>query len=171
MLLNTVLKAGYALVAALSVAVACTPAGGEPPAAGSESPPAAPQAPEARPAPDHAWVIFGADTVVAEVARTPDERAEGLMYRQELPDGVGMLFVFETSEVRSFWMQNTYVALDIAYMDPSFVILDIQQMTPLTTDPHESAAPAMFALEVRQGWFADHGIGVGDRAEVVFGLR
>ena len=171
MLLNTVLKAGYALVAALSVAVACTPAGGEPPAAGSESPPAAPRASEARPAPDHAWVIFGADTVVAEVARTPDERAEGLMYRQGLPDGVGMLFVFETSEVRSFGMQNTYVALDIAYMDPSFVILDIQQMTPLTTDPHESAAPAMFALEVRQGWFADHGIGVGDRAEVVFGLR
>jgi uncharacterized membrane protein (UPF0127 family) len=169
--LNTVFKAGCALVAALSVAVACTPAGGEPPAAGSESPPAAPLGSAARPAPDHAWVIFGADTVVAEVARTPDERAEGLMYRQELPDGVGMLFVFESSEVRSFWMQNTYVALDIAYMDPSFVILDIQQMAPLTTDPHESAAPAMFALEVRQGWFADHGIAVGDRAEVVFGLR
>ena len=93
------------------------------------------------------------------------------MYRQELPDGVGMLFVFETSEVRSFWMQNTYVALDIAFLDASFAVVDIQQMEPLTTDPHESAVPAMFALEVRQGWFAEHGIRAGDRAEVVFGLR
>lgn len=174
--MNTVLKAGYAVVAVLSLGVACTPAGGEAPAARTETTPAPTVAPAAqatvtRPAPDHAWVIFGADTVVAEVARTADERAEGLMYRQELPDGVGMLFVFETSEVRSFWMQNTYVALDIAYMDQSFVIRDIQQMTPLTTEPHESAAPAMFALEVRQGWFAEHGIRVGDQAEVVFGLR
>ena len=93
------------------------------------------------------------------------------MYRQELPDGVGMLFVFETSEVRSFWMQNTYVALDIAFMDASFKVVDIQQMEPLSTDPHDSEAPAMFALEVRQGWFGEHGIQPGDRAEVVFGLR
>lgn len=82
-----------------------------------------------------------------------------------------MLFVFETSEVRSFWMENTYVALDIAFLDASLSVVDIQQMAPLTTDPHESAGPAMFALEVRQGWFADRGIAIGDRAEVVFGLQ
>lgn len=124
-----------------------------------------------RPAAGTAWVIFGADTVVAEVARTPDERAEGLMYRQEVPDGTGMLFVFEDNTIRSFWMQNTYVALDIAYMDASFVVVDIQQMEPLTTDAHQSTTPAMFALEVRQGWFGEKGIGVGARAEVVFGVR
>jgi len=156
---------------AVLVGVACTPADGDTPEARTEAPAASPQASAPRPAPDHAWVIFGADTVVAEVARTADQRAEGLMYRQELPDGVGMLFVFETSEVRSFWMQNTYVALDIAYMDASFTIVDIQQMEPLTTDPHESRGPAMFALEVRKGWFAERGIRIGDRAEVVFGLR
>jgi len=116
-------------------------------------------------------VIFGADTVVAEVAATPDERAEGLMYRQEVPDGTGMLFVFQDNEVRSFWMQNTYVALDIAYMDPSFVVVDIQQMEPMTTDAHQSSGPAMFALEVRKGWFAEQGIGVGARAQIVFGVR
>lgn len=124
-----------------------------------------------RPPASTAWVIFGADTVVAEVARTPDERAEGLMYRDELPDGTGMLFIFEQSEVRSFWMSNTYLALDIAYMDLSYNIVDIQQMEPLTTTPHESNRPAMFALEVRQGWFAEHGIGVGSTAEVVFGIQ
>jgi len=168
---KTDLKTGTAVLTALLVAAACTAAGGDTAEARTEAPSATAVASQPRPAPDHAWVIFGPDTVVAEVARTADERAEGLMYRQELPDGVGMLFVFETSEVRSFWMQNTYVALDIAYMDASFVLVDIQQMEPLTTDPHESAAPAMFALEVRQGWFAEHGIRTGDRAEVVFGLR
>lgn len=93
------------------------------------------------------------------------------MYRDELPDGTGMLFIFEQSEVRSFWMSNTYLALDIAYMDLSYNIVDIQQMEPLTTTPHESNRPAMFALEVRQGWFAEHGIGVGSTAEVVFGIQ
>jgi len=171
MLLNTVLKAGGGALTALLVGVACTPAGGEAPEARAEASAAAPRTSEPRPPAGHAWVIFGADTVVAEVARTADERAEGLMYREELPDGEGMLFVFETADVRSFWMQNTYVALDIAFMDASFTVVDIQQMEPLTTDPHESAAPAMFALEVRRGWFAEHGIRTGDRAEVVFGFR
>ncbi|NIP80218.1 MAG: DUF192 domain-containing protein, partial [Gemmatimonadetes bacterium] len=50
------------------------------------------------PPPGHAWVIFGADTVLAEVAATAEERAEGLMYRDDVPDGTGMLFVFQDSQ-------------------------------------------------------------------------
>jgi uncharacterized membrane protein (UPF0127 family) len=119
----------------------------------------------------YAWVIFGADTVVAEVASTPDERAEGLMYRDEVPDGTGMLFVFQDNQPRSFWMANTYVPLDIAYMNPSYEIVDIIAMEPLVTDSYPSRAPSMFALEVRQGWFAEQGIGVGTRAEIVFGVQ
>lgn len=122
-----------------------------------------------RPPPGRAWVIFGPDTVIAEVARTPDERAEGLMYRESLPEGTGMLFVFQDVAIRSFWMQNTYVPLDIAFLDASFTLVDIQQMEPQTTDPHESRAPAMFALEVPQGWFAEHRIGTGVKPEVIFG--
>lgn len=123
------------------------------------------------PLPGHAWVIFGADTVVAEVAATPEERAEGLMYRDEVPDGTGMLFVFEDSQPRAFWMANTYVPLDVAYMDPSYRIVDIIAMEPLVTDSYPSDAAAMFALEVRQGWFEEQGIGVGDRAQIVFGVQ
>lgn len=123
------------------------------------------------PPPGHAWVIFGADTVVAEVAATPEERAEGLMYRDEVPDGTGMLFVFEDSQPRAFWMANTYVPLDVAYMDPSFRIVDIIAMEPLVTDSYPSDAPAMFALEVRQGWFEEQGIGIGARADIVFGVQ
>ena len=119
----------------------------------------------------YAWVIFGADTVVAEVAATADERAEGLMYRDAVPDGTGMLFVFEDSRPRAFWMANTYVALDIAYLDPSYRIVDVIAMEPLDTDTYPSSAPAMFALEVRQGWFAEHGIAVGAQANIVFGVQ
>lgn len=119
----------------------------------------------------HAWVIMGADTVVAEVASTADERAEGLMYREEVPDGTGMLFVFQDSQPRAFWMANTYVALDIAYMDPSYRIVDIIQMEPLITESYPSNAPAMFALEVRQGWFEENEIGVGTQTQIVFGVQ
>jgi len=115
-----------------------------------------------------AQVIFGADTVVAEVARTPDERAQGLMYREELAEDAGMLFIFPESSVRGFWMQNTYIPLDIAFLDASFRVVDIQQMEPLTTEQHTARAPFMYALEVNQGWFEAHGIGVGAVAEVVF---
>lgn len=159
------------------------PATGDPAANGGEETPASSDAQAqasgsaeagpsvaSRPPAGHAWVIFGADTVVAEVAATADQRAEGLMYREEVPDGTGMLFVFQDNEVRAFWMANTYVPLDIAYMDPSYRIVDIVPMEPLVTETYPSSAPAMFALEVRQGWFAEQGIGVGSQAEVVFGV-
>lgn len=169
----------FMALAGLLVALACSPAGGgDPPDRTAGTAPdqvagstAAGHPAASRPAPGTAWVIFGADTVLAEVARTDDERAQGLMYRQEVPDGTGMLFVFQDSQVRSFWMQNTYVPLDIAFLDASLTVVDIQQMAPLSTDFHTSKAPAMFALEVRQGWFAEKGIGVGARPEVVFSAR
>lgn len=113
-------------------------------------------------------VVFGSDTVRAEVADTPEKRGQGLMYRDAVPDGTGMLFVFDGEAERSFWMQNTYVALDVAFIDASFRIVDIQQMEPQTTEIHDGARPAMFALEVRQGWFAEKGIEVGDRCQLIF---
>ncbi len=124
--------------------------------------------PRAGPLPETALIVFGSDSVWAEVADTPDKRREGLMYRDELPDGTGMLFVFDGETSRTFWMRNTFVALDIAFLDVNFRIVDIQQMEPESEDLHDSAAPAMFALEVRKGWFAEHGIRVGDRAKVTF---
>jgi uncharacterized membrane protein (UPF0127 family) len=115
-----------------------------------------------------ALVVFGSDTVRAEVANTAALRSRGLMYREELPDGTGMLFVFDREAEHSFWMQNTYVALDVAFIDSSFRIVDIQQMEPESRDIHDSASPAMFALEVRQGWFAEKGITVGDVCQLIF---
>lgn len=126
-----------------------------------------------RPAPTRgkAWVIFDGDTVVAEVAATPEERQRGLMYRTELPAGSGMLFVFEDEQELSFWMKDTYIPLDIAFLDAAGRIVDIQQMQPQTEELHTSAAPAIFALEVPLGWFAAHGVNVGDTAQILFGPR
>ena len=123
----------------------------------------------AGPGRDLAWVIFGADTVRAEIARTPDERSRGLSNRDHLASGSGMIFVFDTEEVRSFWMQDTFIPLDIAYLDANARIIDIQQMEPETTRLHTSSGPAMFALEVPQGWFALMEIEVGAQADIVFG--
>lgn len=161
------------LLATLALA-ACGASRGEEPGNGlraSESdspvPSEAPQ--QVRPAPGSAWVIFGADTVVAELARTEAERSRGLMYRDAMAEDAGMLFVFPEASVRSFWMQNTHIPLDIAFMDPDFRILDIQQMEPMTLDSHTSRGPAMYALEVNKGWFEAHGVTVGAVPQVVFG--
>jgi uncharacterized membrane protein (UPF0127 family) len=127
-----------------------------------------------RPARGTAWVVFGtaeeADTVVAEIAQTPGERAQGLMYREELGEDEGMLFVFQDVEERAFWMENTYIPLDIAYMDPSFRIIDIKPMEPESAELVESSGPAQYALEVNRGWFEEHGVTVGATPRVFFGM-
>ena len=123
------------------------------------------------PARGMAWIVIDSDTVNAEVADTPAARERGLMFREHLPDGEGMLFVFDDTQTRSFWMRNTYIPLDIAFLDSDLRIVDIQQMEPESEEFYESAEPAMFALEVPQGWFEAQGISQGDQVQVVFGPR
>lgn len=123
----------------------------------------------AKPAPGMAWVVFRADTVLAEVASLPEQRERGLMNRDSVPDGTGMLFVFPTTEERSFWMKDTHVALDVAFFDETYTIVSIKPLEPLDETLTDSEAPTAFALEVRQGWFAEHAIAVGAMAKVVFG--
>jgi uncharacterized protein len=106
--------------------------------------------------------------VRVEIADSPDEQAKGLMNRTALGEDRGMLFVFPDEEVRSFWMKNTLIPLSIAYMDSEGRIVDIQDMKPLDDEePHYiSAEPAQYALEVNKGFFDEHGVKVGDRAEL-----
>jgi uncharacterized membrane protein (UPF0127 family) len=118
-----------------------------------------------------AWVVLGSDTVFAEVAATAEERRDGLMYREDLPEGTGMLFVFPDEAMRSFWMSNTYLPLDIAFISSNNRVVDIKQMEPEDTDLTDSDAPAMYALEVIQGWFEAQGIEVGTEAQIIFGPR
>ncbi|SDW66025.1 DUF192 domain-containing protein [Marinobacter mobilis] len=118
--------------------------------------------------------IVSGDHVVpltAEIADTPGERRQGLMGRYYMDWDAGMLFVYEISRSGSFgfWMQNTIIPLDIAYLDENGVIASIKQMEPCIDQPTCPVYPAgvryRSALEVNQGFFEAHGISVGDRVE------
>ena len=99
----------------------------------------------------------------AEVAADNNSRTIGLMNRFSLKPDQGMIFVFAQSEPLAFWMRNTFVPLSIAYIDSKGVIVNIIDMKPQDESTHPSAGPAMFALEMKQGWFKQHGIVAGDK--------
>ncbi|HJN91236.1 MAG TPA: DUF192 domain-containing protein [Dehalococcoidia bacterium] len=101
-----------------------------------------------------------------ELADTSSRRWRGLMFRQELAASAGMLFLFASDTQGGFWMQNTFVPLSIAFIDPDGLIVDILDMEPLTTTTHTPSAPYRWALETNQGWFDDGGVGVGDRVSL-----
>jgi uncharacterized membrane protein (UPF0127 family) len=103
--------------------------------------------------------------LTAEVATTDATRGTGLMYRRMLPENHGMIFVFSRATPQNFWMMNTYIPLSIAFADANGIIVNIGDMKPLTTDPHPSAQPAKYALEMNQGWFAKRGIKAGVKIE------
>lgn len=99
----------------------------------------------------------------AEVAADANSRTVGLMNRFSLKPDQGMIFVFAQSEPLAFWMRNTFVPLSIAYIDSKGVIVNIVDMKPQDESTHPSAGPAMFALEMKQGWFKERGIVAGDK--------
>jgi uncharacterized membrane protein (UPF0127 family) len=100
--------------------------------------------------------------VVAEIAATNATRETGLMNRFSLQPDHGMLFVFRQPEAQAFWMKNTYVPLSIAFIASDGRILNIEDMAPLTESTHPSRGAALYALEMKKGWFADRAIGAGD---------
>jgi uncharacterized membrane protein (UPF0127 family) len=101
-------------------------------------------------------------TLSVEIADEVEERSLGLMYRDTLAPDAGMLFVYPDSAPRSFWMKNTRIPLSIAFVDDSGKIVHLADMKPMDTHTTDSKLPARFALEVNQGWFAQHHVVVGD---------
>ena len=88
------------------------------------------------------------------------------MGREVIPDGTGMLFVFEKSQMLSFWMKNTPHPLSIAFIDSKGKIRNIYDMTPFSEASWSSTDFVQYALEVPQGWFKKVGITVGDIVEL-----
>lgn len=101
-------------------------------------------------------------TVAAELAVTDEQRQRGFMERRSIPDGTGMLFVFENDQILHFWMKNTPHPLSIAYIDRDGTIRDIFDMTPFSLASIASTVSVRYALEVPQGWFAKAGVRAGD---------
>lgn len=118
-------------------------------------------APAAEPLPTIPLTING-HKIIAEVAATPERRASGLMHRFSLQPDHGMIFVFERPEPQAFWMKNTFIPLSIAFIAADGRIINLDEMQPHDESTHLSRAPALFALEMRKGWFTERGIRSGD---------
>ena len=114
-----------------------------------------------------AVVIHGQDRMhrfVVEVARTPEEQARGLMFRHELDDHQGMLFPFEEERRTSFWMKNTYIPLDILFIDQQGRIVTlIENALPESLAPIASRLPVIAVLEIKGGSAGKLGIREGDK--------
>lgn len=106
--------------------------------------------------------------VKAEIAKSPEERNRGFMFRKRIPDGTGMLFIFENDQILRFWMKNTPHPLSIAYIDYKGQIRDIFDMTPFSESEITSTASVRYALEVPQGWYEKAGVKKGDFLELEF---
>ena len=109
-------------------------------------------------------VKVGNQSLKVELAITEPQRMQGLMYREKLGPNDGMLFVFDAPEYQSMWMKNTLVPLSVAFIAPDGTILNVEDMEPQTENPHISAGPALYALEMNKGWFASHSLKPGDKA-------
>jgi hypothetical protein len=104
--------------------------------------------------------------VSVEIANTEEKRQMGLMYRTDLPEMQGMLFLFPREGLLSFWMKNTPRSLDIIYINSAHTIVSIaRNTTPFSEVNLPSGKPAQFALEVNGGFCQRHGINEGDRIE------
>ena len=110
-------------------------------------------------------LTIGGHTLTVEVASTPETRQTGLMNRFSLQQDHGMLFVFEAPQPLAFWMKDTYVPLSIAFVDERGRIVNIEDMRPQDESTHWSKGLALYAIEMRQGWFAAKGIAPGDVVE------
>lgn len=109
-------------------------------------------------------VRVGSHPLKLELASTEAQHMQGLMYRARLGADDGMLFVFDAPEYQSMWMKNTLIPLSVAFLSPDGTILNVEDMEPQTLDPHMSAGPALYAIEMNKGWFASHGLKPGDKA-------
>lgn len=107
-------------------------------------------------------------SVKAELAVKPEDRNFGFMERKNIPDGTGMLFIFEYDQILSFWMKNTPTPLSIAFITKDGKIKDIFDMQPFSTASKTSTGYVRYALEVPQGWYKKNGIKTGDVLKIDF---
>lgn len=107
----------------------------------------------------------GDTSLQVEVADDDAERSKGLMHRDGLATDHGMLFVYRDLQERGFWMRNTRIPLSIAFADDQGRIVHIADMAPFDQTTTRSQRPAMYAIEMDQGWFSQHGVMVGSKVD------
>ena len=105
---------------------------------------------------------IGDHSLAVELAESPNEQMTGLMNRESLESNHGMLFIFPNSKKASFWMHNTSIPLDLAFLNADGVILEIHSLVPFEETPVVSKSDQVtYALEVNRDWFASRGLKPG----------
>lgn len=164
-----------ALVLALALS-ACRSEGGAPPPAPPKPATPAPTDVTAQdypmPALPKARVVLtdaygGKHAVDSEVAATPQARTRGLMWRTQLAEGTGMVFLFPQQQLLTFWMKNTLIPLDMIFFDESLTVVGIEEnAAPRTLSSRGPGVPAKYVLEVPGGWSAKIGLKPGLKVEL-----
>ena len=116
---------------------------------------------------DKVKVKLNGKSYTFSVAATEKTRQTGLMYIKKLDKDGGMLFVYGQKQELYYYMKNTYIPLDIAFIDDELKIIDIQSMEPLDETTIQSKGKAMYALEVNRGFYERIGVKVGDKIEFI----
>ena len=107
-------------------------------------------------------IWLGAEELETELALTGEQQQVGMMFRTNMAENTGMLFVFPWPHQTSFWMKNTIVPLSAAYIDPDGIIVEIHDLKPHDTNSVLAASNRIqFVLEVNQGWFSRHNVKTG----------
>lgn len=157
------------LIAGLGILLAATPAPSAPPDPTAErwdGPPA-----------DRGQLVVrdafgGTHRLAVEIADTSTLRTRGLMWRSDVPDGTGMLFIFPNEVVQSFWMRNTLIPLDILFVDRTGKVVGVVQWAePKTLTSRTVGKPSMYVLEVPGGWASRNSVQAGARVDLEGDLK
>lgn len=106
-------------------------------------------------------LTVGMYRIQAEVAHTDPLRQRGLMFRKDMPEQQGMLFVFPQRATHCMWMRNTLLPLSVAFLDEDGRIINVEEMAPQTEINHCARQPARYALEMNRNWFKQRGLTAG----------
>ena len=111
-------------------------------------------------------VQIGAQSFRVEVARTPEQKRQGLMNRKSLGDREGMIFVYESDQHLAFWMKSTTIPLTLAFLSKDGEIMQIEQLKPLSLKSVVSERAVRYGLELPAGVLEELGVQVGDRVRL-----
>jgi len=114
---------------------------------------------------DRIQLSAGMHRIDAQVAATPEQRQTGLMFRKDMPQHEGMIFIFEQASKQCFWMKNTLIPLSAAFIADDGTIVNIEEMKPLVLDGHCSTQPVRYVLEMNKDWFSKKGLKAGSKLQ------
>ena len=98
------------------------------------------------------------ENLCVELAISQREKSKGLMYRKDLSNTDGMLFIWKNEDKRCMWMKNTYIPLDLGFFREDLTLIEVRDLYPRSLESICSSEPAKYALELPKGWFSSHNI-------------